>query len=395
MPKRLMRLGLALGLAAGGAAVVYDFGASPYVASYALITLAALIAVAGTGWPSGRSKRLFLLTAVSMLCLAALDAEVGLIFFPRITMEGRSDRFIIPDPLLGYAPRPGVRARIIWRRFGRTIYDAHYGIDPRGHRLTVGSNDHSATSVVFVGDSYTFGDGLNDTQALPARFSQTTGFALKVTNAAFSGYGTNQVLRLVDSGRLIPDLKSGPRLIIYSASDQQLGRIDDRAWVHRAGTPRFVLEEGRLRDAGVFEPGWLGTSVALASRSAIVAGLRDLALAAPSPASARLFGAMVAAARDAAKLRYGADFLVLLWDEPAWQDGGDVGRARQRTAAVQAMAAEMQARGVPYLRVSALIPDYTSQMSSYVLSGSGHPSAALNQRLARALAGKLALSSRQ
>ena len=62
---------------------------------------------------------------------------------------------------------------------------------------------------------------------------------------------------------------------------------------------------------------------------------------------------------------------------------------------VDPMAAEMQARGVPYLRVSALIPDYASHLTTYVLAGSGHPSAAFNQRLAQALASKLDYPTRR
>ena len=372
---------------------IFPFAASPFIASYALVAIAIVLAFLA-GAARGRRRAGGLWLAISCLvALAALDAEVSILFWPKITLEGHAGPFIVADPLLGYGPRPGVSAKVTWRRLGRVIYQARYTIDGQGFRATRGSLEPAAPTTVFLGDSYTFGDGLNDADTLPAQYAAATAYRHRVINAAFSGYGTNQVLALVDSGRLTKDLTAGPRLFIYPATDEHLRRIDGRSPLHRVGTPHYALVGGRLVFVGPFHPGLGGRLVDLASKSAIVASLRDLALAAPSQQGAALFGAMVARAQAATRLRYNADFLVLLWDEPVWQDGGDPGRARQRAAAVAAMGAEMAKRGVPFLKVSTLIPDYRAHMDAYVIAGSGHPSARLNRRLAFALARTLGLAS--
>ena len=340
-----------------------------------------------------RRWRLAGLILSSLMCLAALDVEVSLLFFPKITLQRGGGSYILSDPLLGYGPRPDARARVTWKRFGWVIYDAHYGIDGLGRRLTQGAVDPEAHTVVFVGDSYTFGDGLNDAEALPQQYSQARGYRDRVINAAFSGYGPGQVLRLIDSARVSPQLGKGPRLFIYAAIDAQLGRLDPNALLHRPGDPLYRLEGQALRHAGTFHPGPQGALLTLAGKSAIVRGLRDLTLAAPSRSNAPLFGAVTQAAQAAARRRFGAAFLVVLWDEPVWQDGGNPVRASQRTAAVKAMADEMSRRGVAYVRVSALVPDYRVHRSDYVLAGSGHPSAALNRRLAAALAQRLSVET--
>ena len=327
---------------------------------------------------------------LSVACLAALDAEISALFFPRITTQPVGQSFVVADPLMGYAPRPSVKAHIAWTRFGRVIYNADYSIDPHGHRLTKGSEDTAAPTVVFLGDSYSFGDGLNDADTLPQRFSEVTGGKNRVINAAFSGYGPGQVLALIQSGRLLGDLSSGPRLFIYPMIDASLRRIDPNALLHRVGTPHYALVNGQLLRLGSFHSGWAGPVVSLASKSAIVAGLRDLNLAAPSRLDATLFGAMTQAMAQAAGRDHHGRFLVLLWDEPVWQDGGSAALRRARLQVTKAMASEMTRRGVAFVRISTLIPDYRQLQSSYVLVGSGHPSAALNQRLAMALSDWLA-----
>ncbi|MEO8813566.1 MAG: hypothetical protein ABI376_11730 [Caulobacteraceae bacterium] len=323
------------------------------------------------------------LVAAFLLVAGALDAEVKVLFWPRIAVVG-GGRFVIPDPLLGYGPRPDARARVTWRRLGRTIYDARYAIDADGYRRTGVSAAPKAETTVFLGDSYTFGDGLNDADTLPQRFADVTGE--RVVNAAFSGYGPGQALRLIQSGRPARLFGDGRRRFVFAVSDLDLGRSDSRSLLHRVGTPHYELANGTARFIGPFHPGWRGTLVDFASRSAIVAGIRDLSLAAPSPGGAPLFGAMMSAARDAAAARHRAGFLVLLWDEPIWQDGGDPGKRRRRQAIVDGMAREMARRGVAFVRVSTLVPDYTAHMGAYVMGGSGHPSALLDRRLARGLA---------
>ncbi len=376
------------GALAIGVGVTFLSRDSPFAAGSACLCLAAVLILYATTRPGGSRAGALRLAASLLVVLGALDAEVAVLFFPRVVTDRPGQSFTVDDKLFGYAPRPGIRARVSLRRFGRTIVDARYTIDRHGFRATRASTDPAAPTVIFVGDSYTFGDGLGDADTLPQRYADITG--QRVINAAFSGYGANQVLRLVQSDRLDPVIVGGgPRLFAFPVIDANLRRIDPQLAQHRVGTPHYDLIDGNLRFVGPFYPGLAGALVKLASRSAIVSGIGDLLVAAPSERGAELFGAMVQQASLTARSQFHARFLVVLWDEPIWQDGGDPRRALQRASAVAAMEREMQQRGVAWVRVSTLVPDYRAHMAAYVIPGSGHPSALLNRRLAGALAQRL------
>ena len=389
-PSVLWRYALAslvVGVVCG--ALLFQLRLSPNIAS--LIALAAAVTLAPLAIGSGRTAlgRGLGLAAALLAVFAVLDGEAALLFRPKIMLEGGSGRFIVPDPLLGYAPRPGARARVKWGRAGKVIYDARYTIGPDGFRLTRSSPDPAADTTVFLGDSYTYGDGLNDADALPQQYAAVGGYRRRVIDAAFSGYGTHQVLRLLQSDRLDGRLGAGRRTFIYPMIEEHLRRLDGLGPLEWMGTPHYVLDNGRPRFVGPYHPGMEGVLQGMASSSALVTALTNQSMLEPSVQSPELFGAMAKEVQGLARARYGADFLVLLWDEPILRDEGDPNRAGRRAAMVDRIAAELSRRGVPFWRISSLIPDYREHMAAYIIQGSGHPSAALNHRLAIELSRRL------
>ncbi len=380
---------ISLGLALASAALLYLIRSDPFVASWAVVAAAIVLLPPALGVGRPRLKRALLIAASLLLVFAALDAEVAILFKPRITVEGGGG-YVARDPLLGYRPRPGARAAIKWGRFGQSIYDAHYSIDQVGFRLTRSSAAKDADTTVFLGDSYVFGDGLNDGDTLPQQFSAAKGYRQRVINAAFSGYGAQQVLRLIGSDRLGSQLGTGRRLFIYPVIEEHVRRIEGRSPLDWMGSPRYVLDGGQARLAGRFHPGLDGVLLGMVTRSAIVAALHNQSMLEPTGGSPELFGAMVQQARDEAARRYGARFVVLLWDEPILRDRDqhNPARAQRRAAMVETIAAELKRRGVEVLRVSQLIPDYPARMPAYIIGGSGHPSALANRRIAEALAAR-------
>ena len=79
---------------------------------------------------------------------------------------------------------------------GRTVYDVRYTIGDDGFRVTPLAST-SGDKIVFYGDSFTFGDGLNDDETLPYNFAQLTGRPVK--NYGFHGYGVQQPLSIMKS----------------------------------------------------------------------------------------------------------------------------------------------------------------------------------------------------
>ena len=102
--------------------------------------------------------------------------------------------------ILGYRYRQGLqplKAKLVGKTSGRTIYDVIYSFDERGNRASSQPPDPQAhPQVIFLGGSFMFGEGLNDQDTLPSQFSMVAG--RRVVNAGMHGYGSHQAYRLLD-----------------------------------------------------------------------------------------------------------------------------------------------------------------------------------------------------
>lgn len=79
------------------------------------------------------------------------------------------DRFLTDDPDLGYRILPLERRleSVLKRADGSVIYDVGYSIDRNGLRVTA---EGKPPAVWFFGDSFTFGEGVEDDETLPAAY---------------------------------------------------------------------------------------------------------------------------------------------------------------------------------------------------------------------------------
>ncbi|MGH6849635.1 MAG: SGNH/GDSL hydrolase family protein, partial [Methylocella sp.] len=120
---------------------------------------------------------------------------------------------------------------------------ADYTIDSNLLRET-----HSAETgptIVFFGDSFTFGEGLNDADTLPQIFANLLGRKERVLNLGFSGYGPQQFLAELQTGRFDGVIGARPRLFVFMTFAGHAERTACQPiWV-RWG-PRFALENGRV-----------------------------------------------------------------------------------------------------------------------------------------------------
>lgn len=166
--------------------------------------------------------RLGLILVAFVLTLGALEIGLRLthgrwiLAWPNLVLESRKvladrehSRFV-EDPLLGYEPRPGYAADGV-------------SFDDQGFRRTGEAPVKDA--VLAVGDSYTYGDEVTDSETWPAHLQRLMG--RRVFNAGVSGYGIDQsVLRAekLASGRSLSTI-----VVSFIADDVQRTEMS-RLW---------------------------------------------------------------------------------------------------------------------------------------------------------------------
>lgn len=77
-------------------------------------------------------------------------------------------------------------------------YNVPFTIDTKGYRYMAHNGRDDAPVILFVGDSFVFGSGVNDDETIPARFYQSiqkAGRSERVINAGFPAYGPYNYLR--------------------------------------------------------------------------------------------------------------------------------------------------------------------------------------------------------
>jgi hypothetical protein len=180
-------------------------------------------------------KRALLAIAVgSFAVLLLIELAVRVATHSAFVWGGpNSDRYVIRDPVVGRMPRPG-----LWFRHpkGFTITTGEYstrsngGTSPRVERPLA----------LAVGDSFAFGDQVNDEDSWPAVLERLSG--RRVINAGVPGFGLDQaVLRAEQLAEIY-----GPDIIIVSFIPDDVLRCEMSYWSGHA-KPYFEIDQGGLR----------------------------------------------------------------------------------------------------------------------------------------------------
>jgi hypothetical protein len=139
-------------------------------------------------------------------------------------------------PRLGWTLRPGLRG---FRQFpGSSVSSNARGA--RGRAEHDPGRRPGRHRIVALGDSFTFGEGVDDEQAYPHRLQELLGGGVEVVNLGVHGYGHDQMLiRLREEGLgYAPDLV----LLGFYADDAARNLLAFRDYAK----PRFVLRGGAL-----------------------------------------------------------------------------------------------------------------------------------------------------
>jgi hypothetical protein len=291
------------------------------------------------------------------------------------------DGYHQPDDILGHATTPGKATRVR-KWYGQTLlYDVTYTIGPDGLRISPpGTGGPPEACVLFFGDSFTFGEGLSDAEAMPYRVGEIGGGRYEVYNFGFHGYGPHQMLSALEHGRVESILKCRPTHVIYSAIADHVARVAAlNSWGRH--DPRYRLEpDGSVRYDGHFDDDEPPVRSRLGARvhkqlgkSALYRWITSRSRRVTEE-DMRLFIGIVRQARQLVRTSYpDAEFAILLWNLQANEGRGNTGDVE---------SALRSAGFVPRI-VESILPSYHEDSASYYFPYDGHPLARANDLLAQ------------
>ncbi|MGH6845411.1 MAG: SGNH/GDSL hydrolase family protein [Methylocella sp.] len=198
-----------------------------------------------------------------LVVLASLAFGLCVIEAVATLLEPKTSTTVTPGrsvrrPVIGWGPGHAGRFHVEKRGpAGAVIYVADYTIDANLVRQTTAGEKGPA--IVFFGDSYTFGEGVNDAETLPQAFADLLDRKERVLNLGFIGYGPQQFLRELEAGLFDPLIGARPRLFIFMTAAWHAERTACKAsWTPPA--PRYALENGQIVFKGACNEGpslWL------------------------------------------------------------------------------------------------------------------------------------------
>jgi hypothetical protein len=300
---------------------------------------------------------------------------------PKSTFEGTYSSggyFVQDDPDLGYSIKPERRVwtSILKARDGSTIYDVKYSINQYGFRQ--GSpplkpiSQYDDKAVFFFGDSFTFGEGVNDEDTLPQQFSVASG--IRVINFGVQGYGPHQMLRMLEINRPRIVESNDPLAIVYTIlpSEHMVRAAGRRFWDERG--PHYEVIDGALKYLGSF--GGFPLLVRILRQSYIYSALLDekIRYIITDNDRQRLL-AILLRARDLSRSRYHAPFFVVLWGAYGDNPGDDTNE--------NWVAQRLEENEVPTLQLTLSVPALNSDGFRFPIDG--HPTANAYTLVANAL----------
>jgi hypothetical protein len=360
-----------------GAITVGIFVAGGVGTMLAGTTLAALAAVFLA--PAGRAKNLALAAFSIVLTISvaefalrvpAADEDVAT-KWGRGRVETFSAPVFAPHPDLGFDAIPNASGTATARLGDALVFQATYSFDDTGARVTPGA-DRAKPPIVVAGDSFNFGNGLEDDQTLAYHLQALSHHKFWALNIARPGYGLHQVLRQIELD--VPTQDGAPQFdwLIVSLVDNHIERVNGRySWMR--GTPRYVLNRlGALERRGVYgDEGPPGRAQLMIQNSRLLAALERLKHRLVESDDERRFVAVLHEISVRAETKYHAHCLFLYHAGTMYLH--DLVGRRELMHKLFAEA------GIDYIDVNESIPGIDA---SYFIDNDGHPSEKLNIALA-------------
>jgi hypothetical protein len=244
----------------------------------------------------------------------------------------------------------------------RVLYDAVYTTGPDHFRVVPAADEKPSRCVLLFGDSYTFGEGINDDETAAAQIVKKSEGRVAAKNLGISGWGPHQFLAGLQSGRFQRAITCTPTDAFYLMIPTHIARAAGGSPWDSHG-PLFLLgADGRPVRHGNFD-----TDMGFGWRQLV--GLNRLT----DGEEADLTAALLAEGARELGARYpGIRFRVILWNT----DGEFPLEVLER-----AMRGMVRG-GVEVHSMEKVIPHFAESWPQYVIPLEGHPNPLADERIA-------------
>lgn len=284
--------------------------------------------------------------------------------------------------ILGYTLDKNAEVSVSGYYDGKEIFNVTCTTDENGSRTGPPvANPHTEQCIIFLGDSFTFGFGLQDDETASYQVGLKTDGKYQIYNFGCNGYGIHHVYAQLQNGIVQNAVGTQkPKAIIYQAILSHGYRASKPMGWDPEG-PRYLLDEkGNVVSAGSFndaeyrsrfEKNVIGKTILTAlSRSKIFKNIsRKRKL---TTHELNLLISLTEAARNEALNIYPeTKFYVILWKTKLY--------ASQFDKCLEML----RKKGINVISANEIIKDYHEQMEKYVhCPGDFHPNANANQKVA-------------
>jgi hypothetical protein len=349
--------------------------------------LAALLGLAGVALFRGnRWRTSALVVAALALSLAVLDAFAGLLS-PTPINYGLVRTTVPrwwppPDPILGFRPKPNSEA-LNTATFGpEIVYRRTYHFDADAARLTP-QGPAGADTYLFLGDSFVFGQGLPDDETLAAQFAKANGLKVRAINLGVPGNAPNHLVRAFEAGLLDRYAAQSVKAVVTWIIPAQLARVTgDGSWL--GSSPRYVLEDGKLRHTGSFNEYRLRHPIAGAKYllGELFAFVDAIGMKQRQDEQVELFVAMMARLQQFSRDKFGAPLVVIYsWPDETSQPGH--GESEFAQPMLVGVLDRLRKLGIPLISVDHVTGAY--DVSRLLIPHDGHPNAFTTELIAAEL----------
>jgi hypothetical protein len=290
---------------------------------------------------------------------------------------GYTKGFFTSDDILGFAParKQSIRSRLY--KGNKLVYDVVYTIGDNGLRISppYASND-PYHCVVFFGDSFTFGEGVNDYETMPYLVGKLSGY--NVYNFGFPGYGPHQMLAALEHGVVKEIVECRPHIAIYQALPRDhIARSAGLSSWDKHGPRYILLSDDTLKYTGHFDENAIAKPATVISR---VGAQIDKSLFykkyfkhySINDGDAKLFLEIVDASRKTfADIYPGSNFHVILWD---WSPNDKYTNIVQEG---------LRNKGINLHLISKILPNFPERKSIYEIPNETHPNSLAHTYIAQ------------